>query len=74
MTIFEKLAEIIAEKVDCDVSEIKPETKFDSLGIDSLDITEIVMSVEDEFGIEIEVSSDLVCVSDLVNKIEELTN
>ena len=69
-----KLAEIIAEKVDCDVSEIKPETKFDSLGIDSLDITEIVMSVEDEFGIEIEVSSDLVCVSDLVNKIEELTN
>ncbi len=74
MTTFEKLAEIIAEKVDCDVSEIKPETKFDSLGIDSLDITEIVMSVEDEFGIEIEVSSDLVCVSDLVNKIEELTN
>lgn len=71
--IHEKLAAIIAEKIDCEPSEIQPETKFEELGIDSLDITEIVMSVEDEFGIEIEVSADLACVADLTAKIEELT-
>lgn len=71
--IYEKLAEIIAEKIDCDPSEIQPQTRFEDLGIDSLDITEIVMSVEDAFGIEIDVSADLACVSDLAAKIEELT-
>ena len=53
--VFEKIAEMIAEKVDCDVAEIKPETKFADLGIDSLDITEMLMNIEDEFGIELEI-------------------
>ena len=36
--VFEKLAEMIANKLDCDVSEITPETKLADLGMDSLDI------------------------------------
>lgn len=71
--IHEKLAEIIAEHIDCDPSEIQPDTRFEDLGIDSLDITEIIMSVEDAFSIAVEVTADLARVSDLTAKIEELT-
>ncbi len=68
--ILEKLAAIIAEKIDADASEIKAETSFEELGIDSLDITDIAMSVEDEFGFEIEVNGDLKTVGDIIALIE----
>ncbi len=71
--VFEKIAEMLAEKVDCDVSEIKGDTKFADLGIDSLDITELLMNIEDEFGIEVEMDTSLVDVNALVAKIEALT-
>ena len=69
--VFEKIAELIAEKLDCDVSEIKPDTKFEDLGIDSLDITELAMSIEDEFGIEFEGLSDIPTVDSLVKEVEK---
>lgn len=69
--VFEKTAQMIAEKVDCDVSEIQPDTKFAALGIDSLDVTELVMNMEDEFHIEIPMDTSMTQVSDLVKKIEE---
>lgn len=67
---FEKLAEMIANKLDCPVEDIKPETKLADLGMDSLDIAELLMDIDEEFGVEIEVSPDLTFVSDLVAKIE----
>lgn len=69
--VFEKVAELIAEKIDCDVAEIKEDTKFEDLSIDSLDITEIAMSIEDEFEIEFEASPDMKTVADLVAAVEE---
>lgn len=70
--VFEKIAEILAEKIDCEVSEIKAETKFADLGIDSLDITELLMNVEDEFGVELEMDTSLETVGDLVKKLESV--
>lgn len=64
--ILEKLAAIIAEKIDSDPADIKAETTFEELGVDSLDITDIAMSIEDEFGFEVEVDQKLVTVGDLV--------
>ncbi|MCI8554413.1 MAG: acyl carrier protein [Clostridiales bacterium] len=72
--VFEKVAEMLAEKVDCDVSEIQAETKFADLGIDSLDITEMVMNVEDEFGIELGMDASLETVGALVEKIESIVD
>jgi len=72
--VFEKVVEILCEKLDCDPSEITPETKFADLGIDSLDITELVMTVEDEFGIELSVDPSISTVNALVKKIEEKKN
>ena len=69
--VFEKVAKIIADKIDCEVSEITPDTNFAELGIDSLDVTELVMNVEDEFKIEIPMEASMTKVSELVAKIEE---
>lgn len=51
---FEKLQQIIAEVLNVDTDEIEPTTTFvDDLGADSLDIFQIIMGIEEEFGIEI---------------------
>lgn len=70
----EKLIELIAENVDCDASELNESTEFASLGIDSLDIAELLMTVEDEFGVTVEMDPALKTVGDLVAKIEEGQN
>ncbi len=68
---FEKIAQMIADKIDCDVNDIKAETKFEDLSIDSLDITEIAMDIEDEFGIEFEADPSMKTVADLVAAVEK---
>lgn len=70
--VTEKLIALIAEKLDTDPSEITPDSKLADLGMDSLDIAELLMDIEDAFGTQIEVSPELVHVSDLAAKIEEL--
>lgn len=52
MTI-EKVKELLAEHLEMDVAEINDNTTFEDLDIDSLDTVEIMMEMEDEFGIEI---------------------
>jgi acyl carrier protein len=52
--IQEKVRRIIAEKLSVDISEVVPEAAFvDDLGADSLDLVELIMSMEEEFDIEI---------------------
>jgi acyl carrier protein len=66
--IFERLKKVVAEQIDMDVEEIKLESTFsEDLGIDSLDIFEIVMELEEEFKIEIP-TEDL----EGMDKIEDL--
>lgn len=67
---FEKTAKILAEYKDIDVSEITMDSTFEDLGLDSLDTVEIVMSLEDEFGISIELDSNLKNVRELVELID----
>ncbi len=69
--VFEKIAKMIAEKIDADVAEIKEDTAFEDLSIDSLDITEIAMDIEDEFGIEFEADPSMKTVADLVAAVEK---
>ncbi len=69
--VFEKVAEMIAERIDAEASTIKLETKFSELGIDSLDVMELVMEMEDVFNTEIDVNNTkLETVSALVSLIE----
>lgn len=69
---FEKLQQIIADVMSVDVDEIRPETTFkDDLGADSLDVMQIIMGCEEEFGVEIptEKVGNIVTVQDAADAI-----
>lgn len=52
--MLEKMKELIAEQLGADAAEIKEESSFkDDLGADSLDLFELVMALEEEYGVEI---------------------
>ena len=52
--MFEKLAKYAARQLDLDVDDIRPDSTFESLGIDSLDVVEMIMDLESELGVELE--------------------
>ena len=52
--MYEKLVKYAAKQLELDESEITPDSTFDSLGIDSLDIVELIMDLESELGIELD--------------------
>ena len=71
--VFEAIAELIAERNDCDVSEITMESTFADLAIDSLDTMELLMSLEEKIGKEIELTEKVETVGDLVRFVEANT-
>ena len=52
--MYEKLVNYAAQQLELDASEISPESTFESLGIDSLDIVEMIMDLESELGVELD--------------------
>ena len=68
--VFEAIAELIAERNECDPSEITRESTFQDLGIDSLDTVEMLMDLEDKIGCEIELDQKVETVGELVDFIE----
>ena len=52
--MFEKLVKYAAKQLELDPSEITPDSTFEALGIDSLDVVEIIMDLETELGVELE--------------------
>ena len=69
MTI-EKVKEVLAEHLEMDAAEITEATTFEDLGVDSLDAVEIMMEMEDEFGIEIKPAEAGKSVKELVAYID----
>ena len=67
--VFEAVAELIAERNDSDPAEITRETRFQDVGIDSLDTVEMLMNLEDKIGVEIELSQKVETVGDLVDYV-----
>ena len=68
--IFEKLAALLAEQFSVETDSITMETTFEDLGADSLDIVELSMALEEEFGVEEMAEEDLskiATVADLVH-------
>ena len=56
--MYEKLVNYAAKQLELDASEITPDSTFESLGIDSLDIVEMVMELEGELGVALEVEDE----------------
>ncbi|HEX9593457.1 MAG TPA: acyl carrier protein [bacterium] len=70
----DKVKAIIAEQLGVDIEQVKPDTSFvDDLGADSLDTVELVMALEEEFGIEIpdEEAEKITTVQDAIDYVLE---
>ena len=71
--IFEKIAALLAEQFGVEADSITMDTSFEDLGADSLDIVELTIAVEEEFGLENMDEDDLSGISvvgDLVNYLK----
>ena len=74
-TMFEKLAKFAAKQLELDVAEITPDSTFESLGIDSLDIVEMIMDLEGELGIELDMEDQKIATfQELADFIESKLN
>ena len=74
MAVQEKITEIIVEQLGVKPEEVVPEASFvDDLGADSLDTVELVMALEEEFGVEIpdEDAEKIQTVGDAIRYIDE---
>ena len=72
MSVEEKVKAIIVDQLGVSAEEVKPESSFvEDLGADSLDLTELIMAMEEEFGIEIddEEAQKLIKVKDAIDYI-----
>jgi acyl carrier protein len=73
-SVEEKVKHIIVEQLGVDAEEVKAEASFvDDLGADSLDVVELVMALEEEFGLEIsdEDAEKLASVKQAVDYIQK---
>ena len=73
-TVYDRLKTIITEQLGVDEEEVTPQASFvDDLNADSLDLVELIMSLEEEFGMEIsdEDAEKIQKVQDAVDYIEE---
>ena len=73
-SIEQKVKDIIVEQLSVNAEQVTPEAKFiEDLGADSLDIVELVMAFEEEFGIEVpdEEAEKLISVGDIISHVEK---
>lgn len=68
--IFEKVKEIIVDQLGVEEDEITMETTFQDLGVDSLDLFQIVIEIEEAFNIKIENAESITSIKDAVEYIE----
>ncbi|MBE6065615.1 acyl carrier protein [Clostridium cochlearium] len=69
--IIDKVLEIIGEQLGIDVQELNTETSFEELGVDSLDLFQIVIEIEEEFDIQIEDAESIKTIGDAVKFVKE---
>ena len=73
--MFEKLAKYASKQLELDIDEITPESTFESLGIDSLDVVEMIMDLETELGVELELEDQKITTfQELADFIESKLN
>ena len=72
--VLDRVKEMLAERLDLSIDEITEDSAFTDLGLDSLDMAEMLMDADDEFGVTLEADSAMNTVGKLVEKIESLQN
>lgn len=69
--IYELIAQMIAERNDCDPATITMDSRFSDLSIDSMDTMELIVQLEEKIGREIDLEEPVETVGDLVTLIEK---
>lgn len=73
--MFEKLVEYASRQLELDPSEITPDSTFENLGIDSLDVVEMIMDLETELGVELDMEDQKITTfQELADFIESKLN
>ena len=73
--MFEKLAKYASKQLELDIEEITPDSTFESLGIDSLDVVEMIMDLESELGVELELEDQKIATfQELADFVESKLN
>lgn len=72
--VFTAIAEVVSDRTDTAREDVKEESTFRDLGVDSLDTVEILMELEDKLGTEIELDRKISTVGDLVSFIVDKEN
>ena len=73
--MYEKLVSYAAKQLDLNSDEITPASTFESLGIDSLDVVEMIMDLESELGVELEMEDQKIATfQELADFIESKLN
>lgn len=73
--MYEKLVSYAVKQLDLSADDITPESTFESLGIDSLDIVEMIMDLESELGVELEIEDQKIATfQELADFIEAKLN
>ena len=68
--VTERIIKILSEQYDMDASTLTAESTFEEMAFDSLDVAEMVMTLEDEYKVHIEMSADIKTIGDLAKHIE----
>ena len=73
--MYEKLVNYAAKQLDLDAADITPDSTFESLGIDSLDIVEMIMDLESELGVELDLEDQKIATfGELADFIDSKVN
>ena len=73
--MYDKLVNYAAKQLELEASEIKPDSTFESLDIDSLDIVEMIMDLETELGVELDMEDQKITTfKELADFIESKLN
>ena len=73
--MYDKLVAYAAKQLELDPQDITPHSTFESLGIESLDIVEMIMDLESELGVELEMEDQKITTfQELADFIESKTN
>lgn len=70
MNVLEKTISILADHTGSDASKMTAETTFEELGLDSLDIVEIVMKFEEDLNVELEMDQSYATIGELAAFVE----
>ena len=73
--MYDKLVSYAVQQLELDRDEITPDSTFESLGIDSLDVVEMIMDLESELGVELDMEDQKISTfQELANFIESKLN